>query len=327
MPADNSLIVHNKDILSKNIVFVDGIPRTGKALLSNLLLGFEKMSSIQFIPILENLMPLYITNKIKKDAISGFFSLFFNDNIYNYKLSRNVNFRYDDLTSIYNTCEPSLFLKNLSKKDGDTIIEELKEDNSYFQYQTHNIFAHYSKFLDLGIDIKLIELFRHPVDTVHSWYLRGWGTRFDEADPRAGTILFDFKDKIIPHYAVGNEEYYITLNPMEKCVLMHNSFLKKSIEEYKKLSPSQKNDILLLKYEDLIIHPLEQIEKIGNFLNLKTIPHMKKVMEDARVPRVVSSDERIKKLEHIRENVNKELYEELIHMASSYEENFYNLRP
>ena len=318
-------IVYEYKLITNKIVFADGISRTGKAILSNLLLGFEEMSSVQFINPFEQLMPMYINDKITKDAMSGFLRLFFNENFYNYKLSRNVNFRYDDLTSIYNTNNPTEFHKNLSKKDGTSVIEELTDDTLFFQFQTHDLLTHYSKFLELNIDAYIIELFRNPIDTIHSWYKRGWGTRFDHVDPRSGTTLFQYKGKTIPHYAIGNEEYYLSLNPMEKCVFMHNLLQKKSINEYKQLNDKQKQNILLIKYEDLLKDSTNETTRMSNFLNLKKTPHMNKVMQDARVPRVVNNENRIKKLNEINKNINQELQNDLKELYEYYEYNFYNL--
>ena len=180
-------------LLSNKIVFVDGLARTGKAMLNTILLGFENLSSIQFINILEQLLPMYVHKKITKDAISALLRHYLNENFYNYKISRNVNFRYDDLTSIHKTKDSKEFYKNLGKKDGDEIIGELLQENIIFQFQTHDLLTHYEKFLELEIDAHLIELFRNPIDTVHSWYLRGWGRRFDNSDPRNATTLFNYK--------------------------------------------------------------------------------------------------------------------------------------
>jgi hypothetical protein len=318
--------VYEYNLITDKIVFADGISRTGKAMLSNLLLGYENISSIQFINPFEQLMPMYINGKITKDAMSGFLKLFFNENIYNYKLSRNINFRYDDLTSIYNTHNPKEFFKNLSKEDGDSVVKELENSNIHFQYQTHDLLTHYSKFLELNIDAILIELFRNPIDTIHSWYKRGWGTRFDNIDPRSGTTLFEYNNKTIPHYAIGKEEYYLGLNPMEKCVFMHNSLQRKSINEYQKLTTLEKKNILLIRYEDILEDPVFETDRIANFLDLKKIPHMQQMMIDAKVPRTINHSKKDSKSKEIASMVSQELFADLVHLSTDYEQNFYNLK-
>jgi len=317
--------IHEYNLITNNIIFVDGITRTGKALLNNLLLGLEQTSSIQFLNVFEQLMPIYIDEKMSKNALSSFLRLYLNENFYNYKLSRNLNFRYNDLTSIYNSKNPQEFHQNLNKNDGDKVLDEFLNDNTYFQFQTHDLLTHYSSFLDLNIDVHLIELFRHPIDTVHSWFIRGWGKRFDNIDPRSGTVLFKYKNITIPHYVKGKEETYLKLNEMEKCVFMHNRLLKKSINEYKKLEYSQKKKLLIVKYENLLINTEVELNKISLFLDLKISSHMPTVMKQARVPRQISLFDRDVKLDEIRSKVNKEIYQDLLTLSLDYEKNFYNL--
>lgn len=314
------------EILTDKIVFVDGVTRTGKAMVNNLLLGLDKLSSIQFINPLEQLMPIYMHGKMSRNALSAYLRLYFNENFYNYKLSRNLNFRHGDLTSIYNTDTAKEFHRNLDKADGDEIIDELNNDDIYFQFQTHDLLTHYSHFLDLNIEVYVIELFRHPIDTIHSWYKRGWGTRFDNEDPRSGTTLFKYKDYTIPHYAIGNEEEYINLNEMEKCVFMHNLLVRKSIKEYKKLNTRQKSKIILLKYEDMLQKPDEEINKICGFLNTNKKSHINKVMQDARVPREINTLKRTEKLDEITANVNINLQNDLLDLVEYYENKFYELK-
>lgn len=318
--------LYEYELLSKNIVFVDGLTRTGKALLNSLLLGYENISSIQFLNVLEQLMPLYVNNKITKNGISSFLRLYLNENFYNYYLSRNLNFRPNDLTSVLKHKDSKVFYENLSKHDGDNIIDELNSNNLCFQFQTHDILTHYSKFNKLNIDVRLLELFRHPVDTIHSWYKRGWGTRFDQKDPRSGTTLFLYNDYVIPHYVTNNEKQYLDLNEMEKCVFMHNILLKKCISEYKKLDLRQKNKILLIKYEDLLQNVDEEINKIAKFLNLKISNYMSNAKREANVPRDISIISRTSKLNDIISNTNNSISIELQEIIESYELNFYNLK-
>jgi len=318
-------LLHDYKLLSKNIVFVDGITRTGKGLLSNLLLGYNDVSSIQFINILEQLMPLYTSGNITRDGISSVLKIYLNENFYNYKLSRNINFRYDDLTSVYNHKDIKDFHKNLEKADGDNIVEELLNDNLCFQFQTHDLLTHYSGFLDLGIDARVLELFRHPVDTIHSWFIRGWGTRFDQKDPRSGTVLFNYKGRALPHYVIGHEEEYVVLNEMEKCVFMHNLLLRKSISQYNELSDTEKKKILILRYEDLLNSTENELKRISSFLDVETSSHMLKIKLESNIPRNISNESRKAKFNEIRKYVNSSILNDLNSLVESYELEFYEL--
>jgi hypothetical protein len=191
---------------------------------------------------------------------------------------------------------------------------------------THDLMTHYSLFKDLNIDVKVLELMRHPVDTVHSWYARGWGERFDNDDPRSGTTLYKYGDKTIPHYVLGAEDQYLYLNPMEKCLFMHNRLINKTLIQYGQLSLDEKSKILLLKFEDILQQPSHQIEKICHFLDSEPTEYIEKALHDARLPRIsITNAEQEKKLMFIKDNCNDTLFQELLSLSSQYEANCYNM--
>jgi hypothetical protein len=312
-------------LLKSEIVFVDGLTRVGKSMLNTIIASLEKVSHPQFIEPLEQLLPMYKTGHIDRNATSAFLRLYLNEKFYNYSLSRNLNFRYDDLTSVHNSTSSTDFFKNLSLSDGDEIIDNLENDNIIHQYQTHDILTHYELFSGLNIEVQIIELLRNPIDTIYSWYDRGWGNRFDNEDARSFTSLFKYENKTLPHYAIGYEDEYFTLNEMEKCVFLHNILLKRSLEEYRKLTDNQKNNILLIKYEDILEEPNKEIDKICTFLQTTKSECTEKAFKNARVPRVIKIEEREKKVNEIKGNIKQELFDDLNNLVNQYEENLYGL--
>jgi hypothetical protein len=312
------------EVLTKKIIFVDGITRVGKTMLCKILAYLRNVSPPQMIAPLEQLLPMYASGHMDRNALSAYLRLLFNERFYNFHLSRESNFRYDDLTSIHTSYRTEELFENLHKRDGDEIIEELRKDVNTFQFMTHDLLTHYSLFKDLNIDVKVLELMRHPIDTVHSWYVRGWGERFDNEDPRSGTTLFKFGEKTIPHYVLGVEDQYLCLNPMEKCLFMHNRLIHKLIKEWSELSKTDKKEILLLKFEDILQQPSQQINKICRFIESEPTEYISEALHDARLPRIFDSlGKREEKLSYIKNKVNNSLFNELISLSSQYESNCY----
>ena len=313
------------DLIKKDIVFIDGLTRVGKSMLNVLVASLDKLSHPQFFEPLEQLLPMYRNGHMDKSSISSFLRLQLNEKFYNYLLSRNLNFRYDDLTSIHNSTNYKAFFKNLSKQDGELVVDELINDNTIHQFQTHDILTQYKFFLDLKINVKIIELFRNPIDTIHSWYKRGWGNRFDKEDPRSFTSLFRYKGKTLPHYAIGCEEKYFSLNEMEKCVFLHNLLLEMSLHEYQKLSNKQKENILLIKFEDVISDPDIEIDRICSFLDSSKTEHTNTAFIKAKVPRDIVLEKREQKLSEIKRAVNQDLFDDLINLENQYNNNLYKI--
>ena len=313
------------ELIQKDIVFIDGLTRVGKSMLNVLIASLDKLSHPQFFEPLEQLLPVYRNGHMNKNSLSSFLRLQLNEKFYNFYLSRNLNFRYDDLTSIHNSNNHRFFLENLSKSDGDIIIDDLSDNKIIHQFQTHDVLTQYNFFLDLNINVKIIELFRNPIDTIHSWYKRGWGIRFDKEDPRSFTSLFRFKGKTMPHYAIGYEEKYFTLNEMEKCIFLHNILLKKSISEYQELTLKQKENLLLIKFEDVLSNPDLELDKICFFLNSSKTVHTNKALLKANVPRDIHLEKREEKLSEIKRKVSEDLYDDLLKIENQYNNKLYKL--
>jgi hypothetical protein len=321
---DTKSFICEYEVLTKKIVFVDGITRVGKTMLCTLLAYLRNVSPPQMINPLEQLLPMYASGHIDRNALSAYLRLLFNERFYNFHLSRESNFRYNDLTSVYTSYRTKELFENLDKPDGDAIIAEISSDTNIFQFMTHDLLTHYSLFKDMNIDVKVLELMRHPIDTVHSWYVRGWGERFDNEDPRSGTTLFKFQEKTIPHYVLGVEEQYLSLNPMEKCLFMHNRLIHKTIKEFDMLNEADKKEIMLLKFEDILEQPSQQIDRICRFIGSEPTEQMSKAFRDARLPRIFDSQAaREKKLTSIKKSVNDSLFKELMSLSSQYESNCY----
>lgn len=319
--------IHEYNLVKKDIVFVDGVTRVGKTMLSRVIGSLSRVSHPQVIELLEQILVMYNTGHMDKNATSSLLRLHLNERFYSYSLSRNLNFRYDDLTSIHNSTCHEDFFKNLSKKDGDDAMIDLQADDVIHHFWTHDILTHYSSFLDLDIPVRIIEVFRNPIDTIHSWYKRGWGKRFDNKDPRNFTVLFDYnKSKTLPHHAIGNEDIYLSLNEMEKCLFMHNLLIQKSLDEYRKLTHIQKNNILIIKYEDMLEQHDIEINHICSFLNVKRTNFTNRALEDASIPRIINKESRMSKLNDIKGKVSQNLFNELMHTVNTYEENTYGLK-
>ena len=128
-------------LINPNIVFVDGISRVGKAALNQILMGLDNVSQPQFIELLEQVLPLATERLISSSIASAIIRLHLNQRIYNRAISRDINFRKADLTSIYNSNNPEQLISQLSTPDGDTVIKSIDKD-VILQFQTHDMMMH-----------------------------------------------------------------------------------------------------------------------------------------------------------------------------------------
>ena len=80
---------------------------------------------MQHQALLDNLMPILHQKNIQPNIVRSLLIFYFNQNIYSLNISRSVNFRPEDNSSLINTKESYKHLENLIKKRGDHIIKKL----------------------------------------------------------------------------------------------------------------------------------------------------------------------------------------------------------
>ena len=94
--------------LAKNIVFVDGLSRTGKLMTGAILSSFNRMESIESGETFEHFLPALKLKKCSFDFAKSYLCNYINQLIYNKMISRNVNFRPTDRTGVPNYFDPKV---------------------------------------------------------------------------------------------------------------------------------------------------------------------------------------------------------------------------
>ena len=311
------------ECLARNLIIVDGITRCGKSMLDPIISSLERVELVKTLYLLEHILSGMILGSIDEMYAKALVRVSLNEVVYFNRIGRNANFRPEDNSSIFNYKEPKKYYKRLFIKDGDEVIEKLRREDNYFLLRTHNIMANLELFDKFEIPYRMLQLFRHPIDNIYSWYERGWGERIGN-DPRALAITPDFKGARVPWYCVDREEEWLSLNPYERCVRDASFLIKRSVAQYRKLV--SKRNILILTFEEFLHNPHGELKRICEFLNTTTSLYTPIFLEKERAPRVINPSDRERKLLELEQNVNKEIFSQLNELSRSYESNLYGLR-
>ena len=103
---------YTKKNISK-IVFVSGNIRSGKIIILKLISSFNKMEKVNVNWSIEQANYLNYIKKIDQETAIYFLRRAFSIMDYNLRISREVNFKKSDYTSIFNFKNPSLYLNRL----------------------------------------------------------------------------------------------------------------------------------------------------------------------------------------------------------------------
>ena len=166
----------------------------------------------------------------------------------------------------------------------------------------------------------MIHVLRHPVDMIHSWVVRGWGSRFLN-DPRSFTLTIENSGINLPWYCFGMEEKWLALNPMERCVETVLGLIEKSIAQYKKAKyPNKIHNVI---FEEFVQNTNLEMEKICDFVGTAKTFATTNALMNAKCPRILNISDRNRKIEEFRIGIANDLFEELINFSRMYEQDFY----
>ena len=307
--------------LVKNIVFIDGIPRTGKLMTGALVSSLNRMESLEFGETFEHFLPALKLKKCTFDFAKSYLCNYLNQLIYNKMISRNVNFRSTDRTGIPNYFNPKVYEKRLKMEEGDIVLKRIKKRKLILPFITHDIMVNYSIFSRLKINVKYIQIFRDPIDIAYSWYKRGLSNRYGN-DPRIFTLLLKKHKKPYHWYLYNFSKSFIKMNNCERSIYYVILLTKKSIKEYKKIN---KKKIYLTTYEKMVEETSKEVKKISKYLNTsfskKTLSFIKK----EKLPKKLKNTIRLKKLIFLKNKVNPKIFKKLVSLSKKYNKNLYGL--
>ena len=177
-----------------NIVFVSGNTRSGKALLLKIIASLSGIEKVNVNFLMEQANFLLFTKSIKKDAAVYFLRRSFSILDYNLRIGREINFRKNDYTSIYNFKNPKKYIRNLKSKEGDKIIKDLKKEKNIIPLMLHNGLLTTNIF-DAFDNFKIFEIIRNPISSVFSWINKRYDDNFYKSY-RASCLTLKYKKKL-----------------------------------------------------------------------------------------------------------------------------------
>lgn len=304
--------------LAQKLIFIDGLARCGKSMLTGIIPSLENAEHIQFFTLLELVVPAIAQGGLELSYAKALLRIALNELVYNIRIARGVNFRPGDQSGVPNYKTPKIYYDRLERPEGDEVAQELRQKENLTPFQTHDLLVNLDSLNELEVDYQMLAMFRHPIDNAYSWWKRGWGERFG-TDPRAFTLTFEKNGRPLPWYCLDCEEDCGGLNPMEQCIHRVCCLTRRAVLQYKKAK--EKNRIHVFTFEDFARFPHQELERICSFLGTWPTSHTENFIRKARCPRVIDPAERQKKLEEFKASVNPEIFKDLRTLSGSYENN------
>jgi hypothetical protein len=270
------------------ILYVDGISGSGKFAVGSLVQSLERVETIRVEYILDHVCGLNKFGHITDEAAQALIRFYSDLRIHDGLISRDVNFRPSDLTSVLSGLKKSEYINRLHNKDGDIVSEKISSERPILHFMGHQIFCNSSAiFSALESRLLFIEVIRHPLSLLHHWfsYISKYGV-----DPRNFTLWINHRGVNLPWFARGIEEEYFLASNMDKCIYSIENLFRLRKNRISSMSQEELDRYLEIPFEHYVLNPNLYIDKICTILSTKRMTGFDQVMRDQKLPRKVTSD-------------------------------------
>ena len=275
-------IVRGSNLAGK-IIFVDGLAGCGKTMFSSIISSLNNVEIMNYSFEIEFLCRLNSINKLSEDAAISMVKNLTDFRLYENMMGRNVNFRYSDLSSVFNTNNPLRYFKRIFQKGDSAIPKEIKIRRPILNLTTHDLLQ-VGKPVFLGLEdrIAFIDVIRHPLLMIIQQTLNMENIINNSRDIN---IYFEHKGKELPFFALGWEDLFLKSNPVEKAIY----YMKYENENREKFKSENLNlisgRILTIPFENFVKHPEIYMKKLLILIDSKYTKKTKKTLIKQKVPR------------------------------------------
>ena len=114
----------------KNLILVTGTHTSGKSMVSPVVASFSNVEMLRKIYYLDQLSILYSFKKIDLEIARFFGQHILDLSYYEQLIGRNLNFRVEDETSVYQSKNPKLYKKRILSNRGVKVLAHHEKTNT-----------------------------------------------------------------------------------------------------------------------------------------------------------------------------------------------------
>jgi hypothetical protein len=269
--------------LSQKIVMLDGLPGSGKTLVSPLLSSLKRTELLSYSFETEFICRLGALGKIDPDAVIAMIRMLIDHKMYEQMMGRNLNFRYSDLSSPFKAIKPLRYFRRIFQKGDEVVPELIRAQQPILNVVVHDMtrVCDYL-FSALGARLVFVRVIRHPLLMLVQQFLN---LERLLQNPRDIQVCFEYKEEQLPYFAYGWESKFCESNNIDRTIYSIEWMLRESEGARERLKPEHKKSFVQVPFEKLVIDPVPYIDEVAGLLQTEWTRETKKVMKKQKVPR------------------------------------------
>ena len=281
--------------IADRVVFVGGQPGCGKTMLTPIIGSLDRVEIQKFNYPIEHICTLHYLGKISDDVAATMVRMLADLDLYNLMMSREVNFRPSDLSSVFRNAKPWRYFRRAFQAGDEAVMPRIRDGRPVLNLVMHDLLMRSKAlFLGLGDRMTLVELVRHPLYMIKQW-MKNVEQFYDDKTgdrdyPRDFSLRIQDGSKLIPWWALGIEDAYHLKNPMDKTIYAIKHHREKSDEAYKGLSTEERTRVVRVSFEKFVLDPMPDLKHIAAALGTAIGGATLRAMKKQNVPRRMIAD-------------------------------------
>ncbi|OGQ05098.1 MAG: hypothetical protein A3F82_02290 [Deltaproteobacteria bacterium RIFCSPLOWO2_12_FULL_44_12] len=271
--------------MAQEVVFVGGLGGCGKTMLTPIIGSLERVEIQKYNYVIEHVCTLHSLDRIDDDVATTLIQMQVDLDIYNMMMSRETNFRFQDLSSIFKNPGTWRYLRRLFQAGDDAIPDRIQSERPILHITMHDLMQRAGiLFLALHDQVRFINLVRHPLYMVKQWYVN-FDTLFDAKSSREFSIWYEYRGENLPWFVREWEEKYIAASKMDKMIWLLARHLEHCDRVYHSIPHHQTSQILTIPFEHFVLDPWPYMKQIEKLLGVHMTRRTYKEMKRQKVPR------------------------------------------
>lgn len=299
---------------NNQILGVSGFTRSAKAMLMNLISTFENVEKPHHDIFLEQIYYLHKIKKISSESAVYLLKKTLNITQFYNVIGRNVNYKKNDFSGIYNYHNPSLYIKRSQSSNYKLNFIPKKY---MFQIMLHSGLNSGKLLLQSSSSLKIIEIIKNPLELVYSWIKKNCGKDIYK-EPNVYVLTIKYKNKVIPYFAKGWENKYLKMSQYDRCANIIFHLFDDRKNQIKRLNLKDKKRILFVNFDNFINRPEKEIKKISKFIKKKPSKKTFSAFKKEKIPRKSFQKEYNDKVKFLKKNLTKKVFEKLQNYEKEY---------
>lgn len=265
--------------LCEQVVILDGLTGTGKTMFSPLLSSFDRVQNARFEYMLEFLCIAAGNGKLAPDAASTMLNLLADIKCYDGVISREVNFRFTDLSSVFKSSRTWQYVRQLGMPDGASAGERIRRDKPILFFVTHQILSQVSAArAAFGDRLRVVQMVRHPLYLLDHWdsYIAMHGS-----SPRDFAMWIEHDGRSLPWFTAGWEEKYSSASQFDQVIYSIGQLMEQVFAAARTDDPK----VAFVPFESFVLSPEAHLVRMEQLLGTTRTSGTAKVLRSQRVPR------------------------------------------